>query len=363
LWHQTTLKRLLKGIESPALVLSMKHGNSDFFRYLEVNPNIAAAAVPVIVEFQARREYEGAGEFPAFIGAEHAKVRDAVLKLQNVVGYSVWCQTGGWLPFKRLTFLQPEGLWNEANTAVTAQLMNHPGMTPEVAVRRWMDITGRTENPDDMVKLLAFSEQVINKLWYVREYARQALFFRRVRIPPLLWIYWDTVYVNHPVKRMFKRLVRDRDRALAETAQAMDCLDAMLKLVRKARLPDDDIAFFVDTGKVLAAARRYFFTKFSQESARTLKEAKKAYKQRWPRGGDRRRLKVKLSFSSFALSRRQLGVIMALTFRKRDRYRVIDRILMLQLLSWVYRAFKKRRAHMIPKAARKRAMGLDTVFK
>ena len=164
LWHHGTLKRLLRGVNSSALVLSMKHGSSDFFRYLAVNTNIIVAdtmKVATIVEFQARREYEGAGEFPAFVGNEHARVRDEVRKLPHVVGYSVWCQTGGWLPFKRLTFLEPEGIWNEVNTAVTAQLMNFPEMTPEIAVRRWVEVSGLCIDADTMVELLELSEQVI----------------------------------------------------------------------------------------------------------------------------------------------------------------------------------------------------------
>ena len=168
--------------------------------------------------------------------------------------------------------------------------------------------------------------------------------------------------MNHPVKRMFKRLVRDRDAALAQTDSALSLLVAMQQLAKNMGVYQEDIDFLADTGSVLAAARRYFFTKFSEESVARIKEAKRAYKAKWPRGG-RKRLKVKLSFSAFALSRKQLGLVMALSMRKRHRYRVIDHLIMLQLLSWVYRVFKKRRGDMIPKAARKRAMGLDTVFK
>lgn len=364
LWHTVTLRRLLKGVESSSLILSMKHGDSDFFRYLELNQTIRECGAATIVEFQARREYEGAGEFPAFVGREHARIRDELVGLPNVVGFSVWCQTGGWLPFHRLTFLEPCGVWNEINTAVTAYLLMHPGSTPEDAVRHWLRGSGHSGEGEAVMRLLALSEEVVARLWYVSEYAGQSLFFRRVRIPPLMWVYWDAVFVNHPVKRIFRNLVRDRERALGEAEACVDMLGEMRGLAGVAGFSGEDLRYMEDTGVMLAAARRYFFTKFSEESKRLLKEARREYKRRWPRGsGLRRRYKVKLSLRRFALSGRQLAVVMALTFRKRGKYRILDRLVMLQLLGWGYRVFKRRRGKSIPKFARKRAMGLDTVFR
>lgn len=37
MWHRGTLERTLGGIESDSLLVSMKHGESDFFRYLPLN--------------------------------------------------------------------------------------------------------------------------------------------------------------------------------------------------------------------------------------------------------------------------------------------------------------------------------------
>lgn len=363
LWHRTTLGKLLRDIDSPALVLSMKHGDSDFFRYLDTNPNLIKATVSTIVEFQARREYEGAGEFPAFIGEEHARIRDEVASLPHCVGFSTWCQTGGWLPFHRLTFLQPEGIWNEINVAVTSYLMIHPGSQPDEAIRDWCSRSGHDGDPKALCQLLRLSEQVIARLWYVREYAGQCLYFRRVRIPPLMWIYWDSIFVSHPVKRIFKRLVKNRGYALADGQDALEALGTMVSLAEVAGVSREDLEFLSDTGRVLAAARRYFFTPYSEETCQAVRNAKRAYKKKWPRGMGRRRLKVKLSFKRFGLSRRQLALLMVLTLRKRSHYRLLDRMVMLHLLAWGYRVFKKRREKVIPKFARKRAMGLDTVFR
>jgi len=363
MWHTTTLRKLLKNITSDALILSMKHGDSDFFRYLDLNPNIIDSPVHTIVEFQAKREYEGAGEFPAFVGNEHAHIRDQILTLPHVCGISVWCQTGGWLPFRRLTFLEPEGIWNAINTAVTAYLVNHPQSTPRDAVHAWAKITNHQGDPEKLYELLEISEIIINQLWYISEYAEKNLYFRRVRIPPLMWIYWDSVFVSFPVKRIFKHLVNDKQRALDETTASEKLLEHMIQLAKPAGVPVNDIQFLQDTGTVLAAARRYFFTPFSEERVEEVNAAKRAYKQNWPKGGVRSRFKIKVSFKHFDIGQRRLTVLFALAFRKSRRYRILDRVILLHLLSFVYRVFHKRRRKLVPKFARKRAMGVDVVFK
>lgn len=363
MWHTTTLRKLLKNISSDALILSMKHGDSDFFRYLDMNPNIIESPVPTIVEFQAKREYEGAGEFPAFVGNEHARIRDQLLALPHVCGISVWCQTGGWLPFRRLTFLEPEGIWNEINTAVTVHLFTHPQSTPRDAVCAWTKKSKHSGNLEKLCELLENSEFIMNQLWYISAYAEKNLYFRRVRIPPLMWIYWDSIFINFPVKRIFKHLVNDQTRVLQETTISENLLDSMVNLAGPAKVPKPDLLFLRDTGIVLAAARRYYFTPFSDERVEEVKTAKRQYKENWPKGGVRNRFKVKVSFNHFSIGRRKLTVLFALAFRKSRRYRILDRLIFLHLLSFAYRIFHKRRQKLVPKFARKRAMGVDVIFK
>ena len=75
IWHRGRLAGALRDIKSPCFVLSMKYGESDFFRYLPLNRHFFRIDLPKIIELQARREYEGAGEYPSFIGwdCEHYK--------------------------------------------------------------------------------------------------------------------------------------------------------------------------------------------------------------------------------------------------------------------------------------------------
>ena len=101
MWHRRTLARALQGIESPALILSMKYGESDFFRYLPLNPKLLRHVVA---------QDRGTPDPPGVRGLRRvsllcrAGLRAIRLwnwpKRENVVGISVWCQTGGWLPFR-----------------------------------------------------------------------------------------------------------------------------------------------------------------------------------------------------------------------------------------------------------------------
>jgi alpha-glucuronidase len=68
MWHPRTFDRAFRPLSSPQLILSMKYGETDFFRFLPLNPLFYRGPQRKLIEFQARREYEGFGEFPAFTG-------------------------------------------------------------------------------------------------------------------------------------------------------------------------------------------------------------------------------------------------------------------------------------------------------
>ena len=186
MWHRDTFARVFEGITSPALVVSMKYGESDFFRYLPLNRNFFRTPLAKIVELQSRREYEGCGEYPNFTGWLHERFARELRQAQNVIGCMVWCQTGGWVPFRRLSFLDPEALWNDLNTYVTIRVVRE-GCLAEEAVRAFAK-ERRLGDADALIELLRLADECVRELLYVEEFARQKIFFRRVRIPPMLEI-------------------------------------------------------------------------------------------------------------------------------------------------------------------------------
>jgi hypothetical protein len=360
IWHRNTLARGLEGINSPAFILSMKHGESDFFRYLPLNPQFFATRVPKIIELQARREYEGCGEYPSFIGGDDEDQARQLRQAENVVGISVWCQTGGWLPFRRLAFLEDQAPWTEINAFVSLRIFAH-GCSAREAVEHFCAWRG-IQAVEAVWELLQLSESVIKNLLYIPEYAQQQLFFRRVRIPPLLSVYWNTIFINHSMRKLMRHFVHDGEACLNQAEEALQKIARMRVLAQQAGLPAADIDYMGETFSLLALAREYALLPYSEAMQTRLKQAKKNYKHRYP-PGSRTRYKIKLSFKPFRLRRRYLGWLLQLLLRRQRGYRLIDHLLVLHLLALTYRLLQASRPKLIPKFARKRAMGLGTIFK
>ncbi|MDF1813811.1 MAG: hypothetical protein P1V20_16535 [Verrucomicrobiales bacterium] len=357
IWNDATLTNATCGIESPALILSMKYGESDFFRYLELNPNFFATNIPTIIELQTRREYEGCGEYPSFIGKDYGQLALELKDAPNLVGINVWCQTGGWTPFRRLAYIDQEAIWTEINTFVTLRMFKFDD-TWEEALVQFPKCTDTTS----WIELLRLSEEAVKDLLYVPDFARQKMYFRRVRIPTLLGVYWHNIFIAHSLRRMMRHFVEDGEACIRHSHAALGKIRHMRSLALKCGLPQDDIEFMEDTFSILALSREYFFRPFTPEIEKKLKTAKKAYKRKYPRG-TRFRYALKIDLTPFTFNARHLSWFTRFILRSEPQYRFIDQILGLRLLSYFYLLLKKTRPKMIPKFARKSAMGIDTIFK
>ncbi len=357
IWHDATLEKTVEGIRSPALVLSMKYGESDFFRYLSLNRNFFVSEIPKIVELQTRREYEGCGEYPSFVGGDYEQIAIELRDAPNVVGISVWCQTGGWTPFRRLAFIDEKSIWTEINTFVTLRLFKH-GELVEEAVSHLPNVRDTAA----LLELLRLSEHVVIQLLYLPEFARKRLYFRRVRIPPLIGVYWHHIFVAHSLKKMLEHVVEDGEASIRAGHAAMAKIKRMRMLALQCHLPEEDIEYMEYTLGIIALAREYFFLPFDDDIRQRLEKAKKKYKKKYPKG-TRYRYTVKLDFKPFKLNRRYLRLFANHLVRKKPAYRFIDKIIGLRLLSIAYFALKRSRPKLVPKIARKSAMGLDAIFK
>ncbi|MBV6499066.1 MAG: hypothetical protein CJBNEKGG_01516 [Prosthecobacter sp.] len=361
MWHRGTFARVFDGLTSPALVVSMKYGESDFFRYLPLNRNFFRTSLPKIVELQARREYEGCGEYPSPVGWMYEHYARELRQADNVIGFMVWCQTGGWVPFRRLAFLDPEALWTDLNTFVTLRVVRD-GWLVEDAVRAFAQ-ERRLADADALLELLRLADECVSELLYIEEYARQKLFFRRVRIPPILQVYWGNVFVSHSLRRLLRHFVRDADAALRSARRCLDNLGRMDGLARRAGVPVEDIHYMRDTFHLLALAREYCFAENSPDIEARILAAKAAYKARYPKRGLHARYRIKTDFKPLMLNPRYLAWAAAFLLRRQRGYRVIDHIVILNGLSLIYRLISARKPDLIPGFASKSAMGVDVVFK
>lgn len=360
IWHRKTSARVLKNVDSSWFILSMKYGESDFFRYLPLNKHFYHINAQKMIELQARREYEGCGEYPSFIGWDYHAYAQDLERASNLVGMCVWCQTGGWVPFRRLAFLEPDGIWNEINSFVTIQLFKEKS-TVEEALTTYCQTTGCCD-PAKLTELLKLSDEVIKDLLYIKEVANLKLFFRRVRIPPLLTVYWNNIFINHSVRKVLLSLVTQPEQCVEKGYTALKKIEKMRKIAKEYNLPHKDITYMADTFSLLALAREYYFLPYSEEIRKRLKDEKKKYKKKYPKS-KRPRYRIKTNFSPFFLRRTHLIWLMRFTLRNKRGYRVIDYLLTLHFLGVCYRFIIRIQPEIIPKFARKHAMGIETIFK
>lgn len=360
IWHRGTMEETLDGITSPNFIISMKHGESDFFRHIPLNKAFFRTSVPKIIELQARREYEGAGEYPSFIGRDCEHFARELEGAENVIGMSVWCQTGGWHRFRRLSFLpgnKHPDIWIRLNVATAIHIFKY-GHSVEKAIEATL---GKDRAPAAL-ELLRHADTVIHQLLYIEDFARQKLFFRRVRIPPLLNVYWDCLFINHAVSKVLRHFLPDPEHALRSGAAATKLFPEMISLAKEANLPTGDIAHMRDLFHLIHLARQYYFLPYDETLAGRIRSAKKEYKKRYP-AEVRDRYRIKLSFEPFKVKRRTLSWASSLLLRKKRGYRVIDHLFTLHLLGYAYRLFKPRNPKDMPKFLRKSAMGIDSLFK
>ena len=357
IWNRETLRDTFEGIESRCLILSIKYGESDFFRYLPVNKQFFRGGHRKMIELQARREYEGAGEYPSFIGFDYETYRDALRDLPAFAGAMVWCQTGGWLKFRRLSFLEPDGRWNEINTWASIRLFRD-GVTAARAIETWRETYAPDMDGAKLLRFLTLSSEVVRRLLYVEEFARQKVFFRRLRIPPQLSVFWDHILINHSMRQVLRCFVSDGEAMITQGQEALKDIKEMQSLAKELSLPEADILFMHDTFEVLSAAREYYFRDFSPEIVVRLTELRTRYRDQHSR-----RYSVHLDFRPARITRRRLRRYINVLLRHQRGYRWIDRFFTIWLLGWIYPALRKLGGRFLPEFSRKQAMGIDTVFK
>lgn len=356
IWNQRTFWRVFRGLDSPSLVISMKYGESDFFRYLPLNRLFFLSDHKKIVEFQARREYEGFGAYPSFVGWDCERYLRRLKGARGVVGVSVWCQTGGWGKRRQLTFLRNSSPWVELNVFVLGRVGT--GATCEQAIRDYVDVNLPHVPHEAMIEFLSLSDEVIKKLLYVREFAERRLFFRRLRLPPQLFVFWDRVIINHTVKRILSCLVNDPETAIREGQEGLEKLRKMVTLANVHGIPKKGLEYQLATFEILAAARMYLFQPYRRETAEQLQQLKAGYTRRFKRS-----YSIQLNFDPARVRKLHLRWALALILRDRRRYRLLDQLLTLRILAWTYPLLSRFRRRLTPRFADKQAMGFDSLFK
>jgi hypothetical protein len=356
IWNPRTYRRLLSAIISDHLVVSMKYGTTDFYRFLDCNPLLFEGPHKKILELQARREYEGFGEFPSFIGYDYERLARRLRDCDQLIGVSVWCQTGGWSRFSRLTFLD-DSPWNEINAYVTIKLFAE-GQTADCAVRGFCQSRMPGCDGAKLQELLRLSEMVMKRGWYIPGFSSRCFFFRRTRVPPLLWIFWDTIIINHALRKILRSFVPDKKEAIREGYRVLSQIKEMRRLAGELGMPLESLDFQYATFKVLAQAREYFLGRWDPRLPNRIERLAREYEERYPAG-----FHIERDFSPLHIRRSVIRLAVQLLLRNRGPYRFLEQTLLVRLSGWVYPFVKKYHRNRLPDIAQKQTMGFQTLFK
>ena len=362
LWNQSNLQRCIPDFaaKSDYFLLSHKFSQSDFLRMQPLNSYCTNLSIPFILELQTRREYEGFGEFPCFVGFDYEEYSALLRRNPWLKGIHVWCQTGGWSRFRNISFLKRSSFWNELNTAVTVRLFRNK----ETVVEALQNV-GFKKRLEPALELLRLSDELIRQVMYVPSFARRSLFLNRSRIPPLVHVLWDRITITPMVALLYRLFGEDLSGDLARMEEAAGKIERMKSLAKKAGMPYDH-RFHRSTFRLFYFASRYLMLGLP-EDAHQLKEVFAQYHKDYPDayqlqlqelpGADGPELARERSLSSMFLRWLMGGII-----RTKPGYRWIDRVLFHSwirfLVLWSLPLWKKQ----LPDALDEQAMAIAEFF-
>lgn len=359
MWNRNTYNEVFDGLDHPRLILSMKYGETDFFRYVPLNSHFQEnSRHRKMIELQARREYEGGGEYPSFIGWDYERYERELSSCKNVVGAWIWCQTGGWTTSRRITFVKDSSLWNELNVAVTIGLFKEHRDVAAV-VRHYCASRLPGVDAESLLELLRLSSEVVMELLYVDDYARRAVYFRRLRLPPLLHVLWDAIFITDTMRVFLRYFVKDRAGKIRQGYEALEKLRRMIALAEGMGLPMEGLRAQYAVYEILALAREYYFGPASPVVECRLRDL---IRQVHLSGLQTHHVFV-VRFQRSRFGAGLMWFLLAGLIRHRRAYRLADRLVLLRLLSWLGWGLKFVPAHRLPRVAVSQGMGLRHFLK
>ncbi len=218
---------VLGGIDDPHLIVSTKYCLGDYYSYLPLNTTLETGTHRRIVEFQARREFEGFGALPNDLGALHQQALDRLLAANpHIEGVWTWTQMGGPLRAGPRTLYLRAGFWQlfDLNVYALGRLAWDPGTDPATLTADWIRQTFSTDpsTVEEIGRVLALSREAIEKGLYIGAYASRSVKALGLEPPPMMWIFeWDIVTGDSAVLDSIYAVSRDHlDEAIQEGEQA-----------------------------------------------------------------------------------------------------------------------------------------------
>lgn len=227
--NPASYESVLGGIDDPHLIVSTKYTMGDFYSHLPLNPTLSVGTQRRIVEFQARREFEGFGALPNDLVAEEAQALQTFLAANpNVEGVWNWTQDGGPLRAGPMTLYLRTGFWQmyDLNTYGTARLAWDPSADPTQVTTDWVrqTLSADPATAAAITESLGRSREAITTGLYIRPYAEQSVKALGLEPPPMMWIFeWDIVTGDSAALDSIYAVSRaDLDSAVADGAHATE---------------------------------------------------------------------------------------------------------------------------------------------
>ncbi len=264
IWSPERYHVVFRGFESPRLLVSVKHGPTDFFRLLPPNPTLGLPGPRQIVELQNRREYELFGMVPSSVAGLHAEALRAARGSPRFAGVWAWNATGGWGGGSAA--LGPGGwnCWTELSSALTAALLRDPGCDTEALVEGWCAERFGPAFGAAAAGLYRESGELIERGWYIRAPGRPRAagqappadaLLGRLYLPPLLWVWWMRPTAAPLIWAFLASAVPDPDVAARDSAWAVARLDRWIGRLAAALPPGDPQAVWVlESARYMRAA-------------------------------------------------------------------------------------------------------------
>ncbi|MER5949517.1 hypothetical protein ABT127_26045 [Streptomyces sp. NPDC001904] len=227
--NPASYKAVLDGIDDPRLIVSTKYSQGDFYSHLPLNPTLLGGSQRRIVEFQARREFEGQGALPDDVAElEQTALRRFLSANPRVEGVWTWAQSGGPLYAGPRSLYLRTGFWQlwDVNVYLTARLAQDPDTDLAEARAAWIRRTF-SEDPSTVAaigQILGLSRATITKGLYIGPYADTSAKALGLEPPPMMWIFeWDIATGDSATLSSIYAATRARvPEALADARKAVE---------------------------------------------------------------------------------------------------------------------------------------------
>ncbi|MBN2655569.1 MAG: hypothetical protein JXR86_00810 [Spirochaetales bacterium] len=358
IWNRATLDKVFRNMDSENLIISHKFGEGDFFRYMNLNPHFYdEGTYRKIIELQAKREYEGFGEFPSYVGREYEKFSRYLKQAENMQGIMVWAQTGGWSHFNRLTYGRRSSLWVEINIEVIIALFRDE-LKSEEAVYRFAERNPDLQDGEKLLELLKLSDRVVRNLWYLPEFSSRRMYFRRNRIPPLLWNVWDNILISHSLRSVIRLFVLEKKEAVLDGYRFLRKIKRMKKLACELGIDTEQFDFMYDTFRIVALGREYYLSRWNPGFQEKLSGLSAKYRKKYPGG-----FHIIEGYALVQPKKWIIRTLFVLAIRNYPQYRLIDKLVLIRFSSLIYLLVSLFNRKKLPAFLEEKAMGVQTLLK